>query len=136
MTNSSDVSTGLEGEGCDDRCEVELHHAGEVAAARARTPDEARLARAVDLAAMLSNETRLRIVAALSGEPGAAPVRLCVCDLAIVVGATETATSHQLRTLRLARMVDQEREGRLVYYQLVADPLVRGAARALLMGGG
>lgn len=111
---------------------MEVVHAGEVAAARARTPDGGRLARAVDLAAMLSNETRLRIVAALAGDPGAAPVRLCVCDIAVVVGASETATSHQLRALRLARMVRQERDGRLVYYRLVDDALVMGAVRALL----
>lgn len=134
MTGPSDIAADAH-DACADRCDVEFVHAGEVAAARARTPDEGRLARAIDLAAMLSNETRLRIVAALAGDPGAAPARLCVCDIAVVVGATETATSHQLRALRLARMVEQERDGRLVYYRLVDDPLVRGAARALLHEG-
>ncbi|MFZ5477163.1 MAG: ArsR/SmtB family transcription factor [Myxococcota bacterium] len=128
------MSTEVEHDGCRDRCDVEVVHAGEVAAARARTPDDGRLARAVELAAMLSNETRIRIVAALAGDPGVPPVRLCVCDIAVVVEASETATSHQLRALRLARIVMQERAGRLVYYRLAEDPLVRGAARALLHG--
>jgi DNA-binding transcriptional ArsR family regulator len=129
------MSTNREHDRCEDRCDVEVVHAAEVAAARARTPGEGGLSRAVELAAMLSNETRLRIVAALTGDPLAEPVRLCVCDVAVVVGASETATSHQLRALRLARMVEQERDGRLVYYRLVADPVVRSAVRALLSGG-
>lgn len=132
---SSDVSTALAHDRCDDRCDVQVVHAGEVAAARARTPSDGRLARTLHVAAMLANETRLRIVAALAGGPDEAPVRLCVCDLAVVVGASETATSHQLRALRLARMVEQEREGRLVYYRLAEDPGVHAGVRGLLQGG-
>ncbi len=126
------MSTDLGPDRCEDRCDVAVVHAAAVAAARARMPPGGHLARALDVAAMLSNETRSRIVAALAGEPGAEPVRLCVCDIAVVVGASETATSHQLRALRLARMVAQERDGRLVFYRLVDDPLVWGAVRALL----
>lgn len=87
---------------------------------------------------MLANPTRLRLLAALlSAEPGCdgdAPT-LCVCDLSAVAGASETATSHQLRMLRLAGMVVQRREGRTVYYRMAADTALRQAVAALLRGG-
>lgn len=60
----------------------------------------------------LADTARLRIVEALSIQ------ELCVCDLAAVVGLTQSATSHHLRTLRNLRLVKHRRDGRLVYYSL------------------
>ena len=60
----------------------------------------------------LSDPTRLRLVSALSeGE-------LCVCDLAAVLGMTQSAVSHQLRLLRNLNLVRFRKEGRVVYYTL------------------
>ena len=56
---------------------------------------------------------KLRIVEALAHGP-----ELCVGDLSAVVGATESAVSHQLRQLRQLRMVRSRREGRMAYYRL------------------
>ena len=59
---------------------------------------------------VLGDPTRVRILDALShGE-------LCVCDIASVVGISESAASHQLRLLRGMRLVRPRRAGRLVYY--------------------
>jgi DNA-binding transcriptional ArsR family regulator len=68
---------------------------------------------------LLADPGRLRMVYALleAGE-------LCVCDLAATVEATESATSHQLRQLRLAGLVRSRKEGRTVYYR-VDDTHVR-----------
>lgn len=68
---------------------------------------------------LLSDPGRLRMVYALldAGE-------LCVCDLAAAVDASESATSHQLRQLRLAGLVRSRKEGRTVYYK-VDDTHVR-----------
>jgi DNA-binding transcriptional ArsR family regulator len=49
---------------------------------------------------------------------------MAVCDLAAVIGATESSTSHQLRRLRDAGLVRFRKEGRTVYYA-VADLHVR-----------
>lgn len=49
---------------------------------------------------------------------------LCVCDLAEIVGASESAVSHQLRILRALRLVRSRRDGRQVYYSL-ADEHIR-----------
>jgi DNA-binding transcriptional ArsR family regulator len=61
---------------------------------------------------LLGDPTRVRLVDALShGER-------CVCDLATLVGQTESAVSHQLRLLRAARLVRVRRAGRHAYYAL------------------
>jgi ArsR family transcriptional regulator, lead/cadmium/zinc/bismuth-responsive transcriptional repressor len=58
----------------------------------------------------LGDPTRVRILDALSGG------ELCVCDIASLVGISESAVSHQLRLLRGMRLVRPRRAGRLVYY--------------------
>jgi DNA-binding transcriptional ArsR family regulator len=58
----------------------------------------------------LGDPTRVRILDAL------APGELCVCDIAELVGISESAASHQLRLLRGMRLVRPRRAGRLVYY--------------------
>jgi DNA-binding transcriptional ArsR family regulator len=42
----------------------------------------------------------------------------CVCDLATLVGLSESAVSHQLRLLRGARLVRVRRSGRQAFYSL------------------
>jgi len=68
---------------------------------------------------LLSDPGRLRMVYALleAGE-------LCVGDIADQVDASESATSHQLRQLRLAGLVKARRTGREVRYR-IADMHVR-----------
>ena len=61
---------------------------------------------------VLGDPTRVRMLDALSaGE-------LCVCDIASLVGISESAVSHQLRLLRGMRLVRPRRAGRLVYYAI------------------
>jgi len=64
---------------------------------------------------MFADTTRLKIMWALSRE------RMCVCDLAVLLGMTKSAVSHQLKSLRLANLVRNEKEGKNVYYSLVDD---------------
>lgn len=59
---------------------------------------------------VLGDPTRVRILDALrAGE-------LCVCDIASLVGISESAVSHQLRLLRGMRLVRPRRVGRQVFY--------------------
>ena len=61
---------------------------------------------------LLGDPTRVRILDALThGER-------CVCDLAALVGLSESAISHQLRLLRSSRLVRVRRAGRLAFYSL------------------
>lgn len=66
----------------------------------------------------LSDPSRVRIVSALAGG------ELCVCDIAASVGMSQSAVSHQLRTLREADLVQFRKEGRRAYYTLDSDHIV------------
>src|SRR5947209_9692823 len=81
-----------------------------VAAARAATLSEEHLLLLVEAFEALADLTRARILYALIGQP------LCVRDLAILVGVSESAVSHQLRFLRDRRLVKPRREGNIIYY--------------------
>lgn len=58
----------------------------------------------------LGDPTRARILYALVRQP------LCVRDLALLAGVSESAVSHQLRLLRDRRLVKSRREGNVIYY--------------------
>lgn len=60
----------------------------------------------------LGDLTRVRILDALARD------ELCVCDLARLLGLSESAVSHQLRLLRSLRLVRPRRAGRMVFYVL------------------
>ena len=68
---------------------------------------------------IMGDTTRVSILNALSIE------EMCVCDIAALLGMTQSAISHQLKTLRQARLVAYRREGKVVYYSL-NDEHVRG----------
>lgn len=70
-----------------------------VAAAQAELPGEEHVSLVVQAFGALADPTRARILYALMGRP------LCVRDLAIVVGVSESAVSHQLQLLRDRRIV-------------------------------
>lgn len=101
-------------------CASSCVHPDVVARARvalANVPDLARVARRLRA---LGDPTRLRLAAALSTPD--AP-ELCVCDLAAVVGASQSVVSHSLRRLRHLGVVQPRRQGKVTYYRL-ADALV------------
>jgi ArsR family transcriptional regulator len=62
---------------------------------------------------VLGDTTRVRILDAL------ARAEVPVCDLAELLGLSQSAVSHQLRLLRGMRLVKSRRVGRHIYY--VAD---------------
>ena len=68
---------------------------------------------------VLGDPTRVRILDAL------AQAELCVCDIATLLGLSESAVSHQLRLLRTMRLVRPRREGRMVFYALDDQHITR-----------
>lgn len=46
---------------------------------------------------------------------------ICVCDLAETLGMTVSAVSHQLKTLKQAKLIGSRREGKQVIYFLADD---------------
>jgi ArsR family transcriptional regulator, lead/cadmium/zinc/bismuth-responsive transcriptional repressor len=84
-----------------------------VKAARRAVPDAEILDLVVRAFRALGDETRAKLLYALMSRP------LCVRDLALVAGVSESAASHQLRVLKLRRLVRAERRaGNQIEYQL------------------
>ncbi|MFC1862878.1 ArsR/SmtB family transcription factor [Thermodesulfobacteriota bacterium] len=69
----------------------------------------------------VGDPTRLRIAIALKGG------EMCVCDLAALLGVSESAVSHQIRRMKDLALVKGRRDGQVLYYSLddehVADLL-------------
>lgn len=65
-----------------------------------------------DFFGLLADPNRLRILSLL------ATTELCVGDLAIALAMSDSAVSHQLKTLRSLRLVSHQKRGRHVFYQL------------------
>ena len=78
-------------------------------------PDEELLYDLADFFKTFGDTTRVKILYALMEQD------LCVADLAEAIGATQSAVSHQLRTLKQSRLVRAKREGKNVVYSLYDD---------------
>jgi ArsR family transcriptional regulator len=68
---------------------------------------------------VLGDTTRVRILDAISRS------ELCVGEIATLLCLTESAVSHQLRLLRNMRLVRPRREGRMIFYSLDDQHIVR-----------
>lgn len=75
-------------------------------------PDEELLFDVADLFKAFSDTTRIKILFSLMGGD------LSVNDITAAVGCTQSAVSHQLRTLKQARLVKATRDGKNVIYSL------------------
>lgn len=75
-------------------------------------PDEELLYDLADLFKVFADTTRIKILYALMGK------ELSVGEIAEIVGATQSAVSHQLRTLKQAHLVKFRRDGKNVIYAL------------------
>ena len=43
---------------------------------------------------------------------------MCVCDIAALLGTTQSSVSHHLRTLKQAKLVKYRRQGKTALYSL------------------
>lgn len=64
---------------------------------------------------VFADSTRMKIIYALMEK------ELCVCDIATIVGTTQSAISHQLRVLKQSKLVKFRKEGKEVFYSLDDD---------------
>ena len=95
-----------------DMCDCNVIHTDIVDRVRQQMPDEEPIYEVADLFKVFGDSTRARIICALSIS------ELCVCDLSSLLDMSQSAVSHQLRTLKQARIVKNRRSGKAVYYSL------------------
>ena len=100
-------------------CQEDIIHQGAVDRARQAALPESSYARLAVLYKMLADDTRLKVLWALSqGE-------MCVCDIAATLGMSKSAISHHLKALRLTDLAAFRREARGGYYFLQDDHVRR-----------
>ncbi|MDL2238226.1 metalloregulator ArsR/SmtB family transcription factor [Christensenellaceae bacterium OttesenSCG-928-K19] len=98
-----------------DRCDCDTIHEEVVAQVREKMPEDEDMLNLADLFKVFSDSTRVKIISALQHS------EMCVCDIAVLLGMTKSAISHQLRALRQSKLVKNRKEGKVVYYSLDDD---------------
>ena len=93
-------------------CDIFQIHEELVKKAEENILDEDRLKELADFFKVFADTTRLRILSVLFQS------EMCVCDLAEVLGMTQSAITHQLRILKQKKLVKNRREGKTVFYSL------------------
>jgi ArsR family transcriptional regulator len=96
-------------------CDCHAIHEDVIGRVRSAMPDGKNFYDLANLYKMFADKTRIKILWALSCEA------MCVCDLAVLLGMTKSAVSHQLKSLRLANLVKYDKQGKNVYYSLADD---------------
>lgn len=105
--------------GSADLCEVTCIDPRKVDKGRRSARPAGRLRSVAETFKVLGDPTRLSIVDALSRS------ELCVCDLALIVGASQSTVSHSLRALRQMRLVRYRKDGKIAYYSLDDEHISR-----------
>ncbi|MCL5885355.1 MAG: metalloregulator ArsR/SmtB family transcription factor [Deltaproteobacteria bacterium] len=114
-----------------DVCEIYYVNETHVRSARQALSPEKEVVLLAEAFRTLGDPTRVRILQALTVE------ELCVCDLAKLLGISESATSHQLRVLRSQKLVRYRKEGKMAFYSLDdahIDSLMKEALRHVREG--
>lgn len=99
-------------------CEYLCVHEDIVKKVTEQMPDEDILYDLAELFKIFGDSTRVRILYVLF------EAEMCVCDIAQLLGMSQSAISHQLRCLKQSKLVKCRREGKTVFYSL-ADGHVR-----------
>lgn len=95
-----------------EHCEEQGMHPDIVSRVGSTMPAEETLYDLAELFKIFGDSTRIKILYALLES------EMCVCDIASLLGMTQSAISHQLRILKQAKLVKNRREGKTVYYSL------------------
>ena len=108
-----------------ERCGFLNVHEDTVAKVLRDMPDDETLYDLAELFKVFGDSTRIKILYALF------EAELCVCDIAQLLGLTQSAVSHQLRVLKASRLVKPRREGKTVFYSLDDDHVRKVIAQGM-----
>ena len=96
-------------------CDFIHAHEDIVEKVRRELPGEDTLYDLTELFRIFGDSTRVRILYVLF------EAEMCVCDIAALLGMTQSAISHQLQVLKKAKLVRYRREGKTIFYSLADD---------------
>ncbi|MCX6347559.1 MAG: metalloregulator ArsR/SmtB family transcription factor, partial [Actinobacteria bacterium] len=95
-----------------ENCSINVIHEDIIKKVSNLMPDDKKLYELSELFKVLGDTTRVKIIYALFES------EMCVCDISALFNMNQSAISHQLRTLKQARLVKFRRDGKVVYYSL------------------
>lgn len=98
-----------------ERCSCTIIHDDVIEKVKEALPKDEILYDLAELFKAFGDSTRVKILCALFES------EMCVCDLAAILGISQSAVSHQLRTLKSSRLVKFKKVGKVVYYSLEDD---------------
>ncbi len=102
-----------------DVCEIEYVNKEAVEEVKSKMLDDATLLKVAEIFKILGDFTRVKILCALAKR------ELCVCDLSALINISHSAVSHQLRILRAYNLVKFRKEGKIVYYSLADEHVIK-----------
>ena len=108
-----------------ERCGFLCVHEKTVERVLSDMPDDETLYDLAELFKVFGDSTRIKILYALF------EAELCVCDIAQLLGLTQSAVSHQLRVLKASRLVKPRKEGKTVFYSLADDHVSKIIAQGM-----
>ena len=83
--------------------------------ARKKMPEHGEISDLSDFFKVMGDSTRLQLLMALQLD------EFCVSDLSYLLNMTRSAISHQLKALKVAKLIKSRKEGKIVYYSLDDD---------------
>ncbi len=107
-----EVLTMVDKKNDDISCGVIKTHEEIINKVKEKMPKEETLYDLAELFKVFGDSTRIRILYVLFAD------EMCVCDIASLLGMSQSAISHQLRVLKNARLVKGRRSGKEMYYSL------------------
>ena len=102
----------IRGEIMQENLKCNEKHENVINQVKSNMPDEEVLFDIAELFKVFGDSTRMKIICCLFKR------EMCVCDIAELINATQSAVSHQLRVLKQAKLVKYRKEGKVVYYSL------------------
>lgn len=104
--------TKMNDENIIEKCSCNVIHSDVVERVKKSLPKEEVLYDLAEFFKVFGDSTRIKIICALFES------EMCVCDLSALLNVSQSAISHQLKTLKSARLVKYRREGKVIYYSL------------------
>ena len=107
-------------------CENCQYNQNVLARIKSEIPDDDTTTRISDVFKVFGDNTRIRILWALFDS------EMCVFDISEALGMTQSAISHQLRTLKQARLVKSRRDGKNTFYSIDDEHVKRIIEQVLI----
>ena len=96
-------------------CETKHIHLDTVKEVQKNMIKDNQLEKVSQLFKIISDPTRIKMLYVLEKH------ELCVCDISVILNMTQSAISHQLKTLKDANLVKNRRDGKTIFYQLADE---------------